>query len=77
MYIYRMRSVCGGTVYVSVSRDAEIALRDLGMQVGRMLTLRAGDGNPEYMISKSRVAVGEDPDPKYTIPVYGASSSSA
>ena len=64
-------------VYVSVSRDTEIALRDLGMQIGRALTLRAGDAKPEYMLSESRVAAGEDPEPEYTIPVYGASSSSA
>lgn len=64
-------------MHVSISRNAEMALRDLGRQVGRALTLHSSDGNPEYLISKSRVARGEDPEPKYTIPVYGISSSSS
>ena len=56
MYIYRMRPVCGDTVHVSISPDAKAVLRDLGRQVGRVLTLHSKDGDPEYLISKSRVA---------------------
>ena len=76
MSIYRMQPVSGDTMHVSISPDAEAALRDLGRQVGRVPTLHSKDGGPEYLISKSRVARGEDPEPKYTIPVYGISSSS-
>ena len=70
MNIYRMRPVSGGVVYVCVASDADIALRDLGLQVGRSLTFKANDSKPEYMISKGNVVAGEQPNPEFTIPVY-------
>lgn len=70
MNIYRMRPVSGGVVYVSVASHADIALRDLGMQVGRPLTFEANGSKPEYMIGKGDVVAGEQPNPKFTIPVY-------
>ncbi len=75
MCIFPDAPVRGDTVYVSISRDAEIALRDLDMQVGRTLTFHASDGHPEHMLSQSHIVVGEDLEPEYTIPVYGISSS--
>ena len=70
MYIYRIRPVGGGVVYVSVQSHADIALRDLGMQIGKSLTFEATDSKPDYLMSKSPVMGGEDADPEFTIEVY-------
>ena len=74
MFIYRIRSKSrDGTVYLCVSNDSDIALRDLARQVGKPLTFEAGEHAPEYMMSKNRVIGGEDAEPEYTIPVYTTS----
>lgn len=67
-----MRSVRGDSHhYVSIAKNADIALRDLGRQVGRSLTFQHTDSGVEYMMSKSRVVMGdEDHEPEFTIEVY-------
>ncbi len=53
-----------------IAKNADIALRELGRQVGRSLTFQHTDSGVEYMMSKSRIVRDENHEPEFTIEVY-------